>query len=208
MEIWLYLGAAVAALLYWRRRKAARKKAKAARAPSRPQRTTPEPSQTPSQSAAYDPLRRQKAQLAAVVQATYAPRRLMNRGEYQAFQAAEQTVSRMRQGHRVFAQVSLGEILAVKDDEAFRAINSKRVDILVTDRFGQPAVAIEYQGSGHYLSKDAELRDSIKRLALESAGIHYLPVHPPLDNQALASQLTNRLREGAMPSRSTVQHTA
>ncbi|WP_106477956.1 DUF2726 domain-containing protein [Phytohalomonas tamaricis] len=57
---------------------------------------------------------------------------LMNKGEYQAFIAAREAVTIVRQGHSVFSQVSLGEILSTNNKDAFRSINSKRVDLLIT----------------------------------------------------------------------------
>lgn len=54
---------------------------------------------------------------------------------------------------------------------AFSSFNSKRVDFLLVDRFGQPKLVIEYHGSGHHLSPDAPARMEVKRLALSRAGI-------------------------------------
>ena len=80
-----------------------------------------------------------------------------------------------RRGHRVYAQTSLGEILSSPSEDAFRSINSKRVDILVVDCRGWPALAVEYQGNGHYQGS-AAARDAIKREALRKAGVRYLEV--------------------------------
>lgn len=99
--------------------------------------------------------------------------RLMNHGERRVFAAVERAVA--SDGRRVFAQVNLGEILRCDDSEAFYAINAKRVDMLVVDEQGWPLLAIEVQGSGHYQG-DADLRDAIKRQALESAGVGVLEV--------------------------------
>jgi hypothetical protein len=54
----------------------------------------------------------------------------------------------------VFPLVSLREILRTdpangsEADDAYSAINSKRCDLLLTDRNGFPFAALEYQGSG------------------------------------------------------------
>ena len=50
---------------------------------------------------------------------------------------------------RVMAQVSLGEVLSSPNARAYSAINSKRVDLLIVSRSGDPIAAIEYQGHGH-----------------------------------------------------------
>jgi hypothetical protein len=76
---------------------------------------------------------------------------------------------------QVMAQVSLGEILRSKDTEAFRCINSKRVDMLLVDADCMPRYAIEYQGEGHHQSA-AAARDAVKKEALRRAGIGYYEV--------------------------------
>lgn len=77
--------------------------------------------------------------------------------------------------HRLLLKVSLGEILSSDSRNAYRAVNSKRVDLVITDRAGIPAVVVEYQGSGHYQG-DAHLRDAIKREACQSAGISWVEI--------------------------------
>jgi len=72
--------------------------------------------------------------------------------------------------YMVFSQVSLGEILKTPNKEGYRAVNSKRVDFLLCDKKFNPVAAIEYQGSGHYKG-NSKVRDEIKRIALEDAGI-------------------------------------
>lgn len=72
---------------------------------------------------------------------------------------------------------TFGEILASPDQDAFRSINSKRIDILIVDRAGWPVVAVEYQGSGHYQGT-AAIRDAVKKEALLKAGVRYVEVLP------------------------------
>lgn len=79
------------------------------------------------------------------------------------------------------AQTSLGEVIAPQstsgfDEElAFRSINSKRLDFLVVDRTGMPALAVEYQGHGHYQNR-AFMRDAVKREAVRRAQIPFLEI--------------------------------
>jgi hypothetical protein len=73
---------------------------------------------------------------------------------------------------RLMAQVSLGEIVASANKDAYLAINSKRVDLLLVDSNGNPLHAIEYQGSGHHQGT-AAARDAVKKEALRRAGIGY-----------------------------------
>lgn len=60
-------------------------------------------------------------------------------------------------------------------------MNSKRVDILVTDPFGFPCAVIEYQGGGHY-QNNAIGRDAVKKEACRKAGIGYLEIEPGYDD--------------------------
>jgi hypothetical protein len=113
-------------------------------------------------------------QLRLVSDAEFCARPLLNRGEARVFEAAEQAIREQRLAWRVMAQVSLGEILTSSDEAAFRAINSKRVDVLIVTRDGRPLAALEHQGSGHYLGSTAPARDAVKKEALRKAGIRYV----------------------------------
>jgi hypothetical protein len=90
-------------------------------------------------------------QLRLVMGAEFNKRRLLSRSEAQVLYAAERAINTAADlNWRVMAQVSLGEVLACPDARAYSAINSKRVDLLVVSRRGDPIAAIEYQGHGHY----------------------------------------------------------
>lgn len=122
-------------------------------------------------------------QLRAVENASYRAQSLLRHQESKVFAAAEQAVREAGVGWRVFAQVSLGEVLLCEDRDGFNAINAKRVDFLLTDESFAPIAAIEYQGSGHHLGK-AAARDAIKKEALRKAGIDFVEVtadHGPED---------------------------
>jgi Protein of unknown function (DUF2726) len=99
-------------------------------------------------------------QLHAVMRASFQKQRLLSASEYRVFKIIEADVIAERRGYRVFAQTNLGEVLRSSDDDAFRSINSKRVDILVVDQGGWPVVAIEHQGAGHYQGT-AAARDAV-----------------------------------------------
>lgn len=129
-------------------------------------------------------------QLSAVSAASFKKRKLLNSSEYHVFKIIEKDVADARKGYRVFAQTSLGEILASANEDAFRSINSKRVDILIVDQGGWPLAAIEYQGSGHYQGTAAQ-RDAIKKEALSKAGIRYIEIVP----EDGADAIKHRVRE-------------
>lgn len=133
-------------------------------------------------------------QLRQVERAAFTARRVLNRGEARLFDALESACAAETPGWRVLAQVSLGEILSSPDPEAFRAINSKRVDLLLVGADAQPLHAVEPQGTGHHLGP-AATRDAIKKEALRRAGIGYIEVIPgdtPADIRRLVAKLASR----------------
>jgi Protein of unknown function (DUF2726) len=97
---------------------------------------------------------------------------LLNKSEARVFKELDRIVLSLKPGWQVMAQVSLGEILRCKDPDAYRCINSKRVDLLLVDEHCQPRHALEYQGSGHHQGT-AAARDAVKKEALRRAGITY-----------------------------------
>jgi len=117
-----------------------------------------------------------------VQEAHIRPRNPINSEAYKAvYVVVERTIKSIKPRHRLLAEVSLGSFLGTTgrasekaQKRAFNSFNSKRVDFLIIDTYGKPKLAIEYHGSGHYLSDDAEQRDAVKRLALERAGIPLL----------------------------------
>lgn len=138
--------------------------------------------------AQYDGHRHFGQQMESVMASTFEKRRIMNASEYRVFRVIEQVIAST--SYRLFAQTSLGEILQSKDESAFYSINSKRVDVLVVDRGGWPALAIEYQGKGHFKGT-AAARDAIKKEALRKAGVRYLEVLPDDTDE----QIQRRVRE-------------
>ena len=112
-------------------------------------------------------------QLKAVSRAEFSSRRLLNRAEAKVFTALDTAVVARNPQWQVMAQVSLGEFLASPDDDAFRAVNSKRVDFALMDADARVVHTLEYQGSGHHTGTSAAARDAVKKEALRKAGIGY-----------------------------------
>jgi len=122
-------------------------------------------------------------QLRIVTAASFEKRRVLSKSEARVFSAAEKAIREQDLPWRVMAQVSLGEVLSSPQPNAYKAINSKRVDVLIVSTEGEPVVAIEYQGSGHYQGT-APARDAVKKEALRKAGVRYIEVtseHAPKD---------------------------
>ncbi len=114
-------------------------------------------------------------QLRTVMGADFKQQPLLNKSEARLFKAIDKLVSELAPpGFQVMAQVSLGEILRCDDADAYRCINSKRVDLLIVDAECKPLHAIEYQGGAHYQGAHATAaRDAVKKEALRRAGIGY-----------------------------------
>lgn len=111
-------------------------------------------------------------QLRIVMGATFTVQPLLNKGEARLFREVDRIVIGCNSEWQVMAQVSLGEVLRSRDADAYRCINSKRVDLLLMDANCQPRHVIEYQGGGHHQGS-AAARDAVKKEALRRAGIGY-----------------------------------
>jgi hypothetical protein len=137
-------------------------------------------------------------QLRIVMTAGFRTRPLLSKAEAKVFYSAERAIAEQGLPWRVMGQVSLGEILSSTEPEAYAAINSKRVDLLLIDRFGQPIAAIEYQGEGHYQGS-AAARDAVKKEALRRAGVRYIEITPDHRPPDIAHEIA-RLAEGIAPA--------
>lgn len=115
-------------------------------------------------------------QLRCVMEAEFSARPLLNQTERRLFACLDKALAEEAPGWRAMGQVSLGEILASPDDEAFFAVNAKRVDLLIVDAECRPLHAIEFQGKGHHTGANTAARDAVKKEALRRAGIGYVEV--------------------------------
>ena len=123
----------------------------------------------------------------------YQKKTVCNANEQAAYAAAWDIVRARQRKERVLPQVSLGEIIIHPNGRIHAAINSKRVDLLVTDAQFNPLVVIEIDGSGHYLSDYSRINDETKTLALRSAGIPLLRIAAKHDNHA---EIRRMVRKG------------
>ncbi len=114
-------------------------------------------------------------QLRLVTKSCFSARKLLNNPETRLLETVERAIAEENLDWRAMAQVSMGEILSSPDSEAYRAINSKRVDLLIIGADRMPVCAIEYQGGGHYQG-NAAVRDAVKKEALRRADIPYIEV--------------------------------
>ncbi|VEI59049.1 Protein of uncharacterised function (DUF2726) [Pasteurella multocida] len=117
----------------------------------------------------------QPNKLEIVSKAEFTKSNLMNKSEYALFTQLANLLdsNHKRQNFQLFSQVSMGEFVQSNDHNAFKLINSKRVDFLIIDQYCKPIIVIEYQGSGHYQNNAIE-RDSIKKECCRKAKIEYI----------------------------------
>lgn len=141
-------------------------------------------------------------QMQAVERSHFNRKRLMSAGEYSVYRVAKEVLGQFYRGndYLLFPQVSLGEVLRTKSHLGRSAINSKRVDFVIVDKKGYVMMALEYQGSGHYLNRSDTLkRDHIKRMALEKAGIVMLEVPARFERDQLRKDILGVLSRHADP---------
>ena len=108
---------------------------------------------------------------------------LLNHSEIRVFNELQKD---LKSDFFIYPQVSLGEIIKAKNKNisAFNIINSKRVDFLIVNQRFNPIIAIEYHGQGHYRG-NYKVRDEVKRITLEKAGIIYLAIRYDDDLQTV-----------------------
>jgi hypothetical protein len=133
-------------------------------------------------------------------------RRIFNREEARVFYIVKDILRDSTfAGWHVHGQVSWGAIIKTdmddagsdEADRAYRSINSKRADMVVTDNCGIPAAIIEYNGGGHY-GDDPERtrkRDRVKVIAAEKADINLVKLLPAMDDQTKRQLLFKALVE-------------
>lgn len=134
-------------------------------------------------------------QLRIVMEAQFQPRPLLNKPERCILAHLDRILAEDTPGWRAMGQVSLGEILSSEDKDAYFAVNSKRVDLLIVDPDCRPLHAIEFQGTGHHQGT-AAARDAVKKEALRRAGIGYGEVvsgDTPAELRAMVRKLAGRV---------------
>lgn len=112
-------------------------------------------------------------------------KKIFNASEAKVFYLINEVLSdeKFKRWH-CHGQVSLGELITTNDDdydgEAYRAINSKRVDFAVVNNFGEPVLIVEYFGEGHFGNDPdaSKKRDYLKRIVAHKAGIKVLTLLP------------------------------
>jgi hypothetical protein len=143
-------------------------------------------------------------QLKTVMRADFKSRSLLNKSEARAFRELDAMVIARNPAWQVMAQVCVGEFLSSDDTDAYRCINSKRVDLLLMDETCSARHALEYQGNGHH-QDSAAARDAVKKEALRKAGIGYHEIvaghTTPSELKRLVEKLVPEPAAGSTPAR-------
>jgi hypothetical protein len=138
-------------------------------------------------------------QLRLVMEARFMARPLLNKSERRLLAVIDQALAEYSPGWRAMGQVSLGEVLSSPNQDAYFAVNSKRVDMLIVDADCRPLHAVEFQGRGHHNGRNTAARDAVKKEALRRAGIGYVEVvsgDTPAEVREMVRKLVGRV-EGA-----------
>jgi hypothetical protein len=171
---------------YWRGRKAGEPKAKGKVVPFKE-------CELPAADFAAD-------QLKMVMRADFKSRSLLNKSEARVFRELDGMVIARNPAWQVMAQVCVGEFLSSDDADAYRCVNSKRVDLLLMDDDCRARHALEYQGNGHHQGS-AAARDAVKKEALRKAGVGYHEIVAGHTTPADLKRLVEKLVPEPSPSR-------
>lgn len=139
-------------------------------------------------------------QIKFISQADLRAVRPVNKESVRVLYALEKWIATNRPDWRVAFEVSMGAFIKTRYDpndkikkSAFSSYNSKRVDFLLIDGFGQPMLAVEYHGTGHDLSDDATDRMKVKRLTLNRAKIPLVELPARVSKAVIINTIDKKL---------------
>ncbi|WP_421710056.1 DUF2726 domain-containing protein [Algihabitans sp.] len=138
-------------------------------------------------------------QIRHILNADFVRQPFMNREEYAVYMATRDALRSVSNRYHVFPQAPMGELFKSRCQVAFKAINTKRLDVVIVDAWGRAAAAVEYHGGGHFQG-NAIQRDRIKKCALERAGIPLIELYEGFERGDLEQQLRAALKAGAAPA--------
>ncbi|GFE97872.1 hypothetical protein DmGdi_29450 [Gluconobacter sp. Gdi] len=124
----------------------------------------------------------------------------VNREAVRVLYAIDEWIKDMQPDWRFAFEVAMGGFIKTpyapddpRQKRAFKSYSGKRVDFLLIDRFGNPVLVVEYNGSGHDLSGDADARMAVKRLALQKAGIPLLEIPERMGKLDILAALSEKV---------------
>ncbi len=139
-------------------------------------------------------------QLRFIEEAKLRPAIPINKEAFKVFRTIETELPNRGTRYRLLAEVSMGAFIktsehhgtAAQRKRAYSTFGSKRVDFLIIDPYGRPALVVEYHGSGHDRAKSVA-RDTVKKRALQKAGVELLEVYAHTDPYHYVQVLTHLL---------------
>lgn len=124
----------------------------------------------------------------------------VNREAVRVLYAIDEWIKNMQPDWRFAFEVAMGGFIKTpyapddpRQKRAFNSYSGKRVDFLLINRRGQPVLVVEYNGSGHDLSGDADARMEVKRLALQKAGIPLLEIPERMGKPDIFAALSEKV---------------
>lgn len=124
----------------------------------------------------------------------------VNREAVRVLYAIDEWIKDRQPAWRFAFEVSMGGFIKTpyapddpRQKRAFNSYSGKRVDFLLIDRFGNPVLVVEYNGSGHNLSGDADARMAVKHLALQKAGIPLLEIPERMGKPDILAALSKKV---------------
>ena len=124
----------------------------------------------------------------------------VNREAVRVLYAIDEWIKDMQPDWRFAFEVAMGGFIKTpyapddpRQKRAFNSYSGKRVDFLLINRYGQPVLVVEYNGSGHDLSGDADARMAVKRLALQKADIPLLEIPERMSKSDIFAALSEKV---------------
>ena len=144
-----------------------------------------------------DPVSHAHKQLTQLNGADLSASGLLNKSEEKLLAEIDACLAAHGVSLRVMAQVSMGAMIKTKARpgapayaglNAYRAVNSKRVDFALVDDAGRVRLVIEFDGPSHE-RRATKARDAVKTEALKRAGIPLLVIDYRENEAARAERL-------------------
>ncbi|MEM1198778.1 MAG: DUF2726 domain-containing protein [Pseudomonadota bacterium] len=139
-------------------------------------------------------------QLRFIEGASLRPAAPINRDAFKVFRTIEASLPSRGTRYRLLAGVGMGAFIKTSPQHgnvaqrkrAFNTYSSKRVDFLIIDPFGRPALVVEYHDTGSHQA-NAAARDAVKQRALQKAGVELMEVYAHSDPHHYLQVLTHLL---------------
>jgi len=129
----------------------------------------------------------------------------INGEAYLRFHEIQKSLLLRSRKYQLFAEVQLAAFICSRNyppslqaKKAFNSFQFKRLDFLIIDAVGEPAVAIEYDGTGHFQGDEnkieqTKLSDRMKELVFEKADIEFLRIDKTMGKEKYLLELDEKI---------------